>query len=370
MNTKIERLRDFLKKGKDDRERIDGYLLINLESSDRNNQRYLTGFDSSLGSLVVLHDRVIFLTDSRYIDAAEDELSDIELRELESKPIEATAELVNDLEIESIAIDQNDVSLALYNKIRDKVDGVDLVQVDGALGEVRREKDNDEIELQEKAADIADQAFSFLIDMVEPGMTEREVALELEFFMRENGADDVSFPPIVASGEKSALPHAKPGDEKLKEDENLLVDMGAKYQGYCSDMTRTVYFGEPPEKFREVYEVVLEAQKTGLANLGPGVDGREVHEKASGVIEEAGYGDEFGHGLGHGVGLEVHEGPRLSETSDDTLEPGMVVTVEPGIYIKGWGGIRIEDMVRITEDGYARFSNSPKEEVINPIELV
>jgi Xaa-Pro aminopeptidase len=367
MNKKIERLRNILEEGAGDKDRVDGYLVLNLESSDKSNQRYLTGFDSSLGCTVVLNDRVIFLTDSRYIDAAEDELSEIELREIESKPVETTAELVNNLEIESIAIDQNDVSLALYNKMRDKVDGVDLVQVDGALGELRREKDDDEIDLHQKAANIADQAFVYLIDTVEPGMTEREVALELEFFMRENRAEDVSFPPIVASGEKSALPHAKPGEEPIEQGELLLVDMGAKYRGYCSDMTRTVFFGDPPSKVREVYEIVLEAQKTGLEEIGPGVEGEYVHEKAAEVIENAGYGDEFGHGLGHGVGLDVHEGPRLSETSDDTLEPGMVVTVEPGIYIKGWGGIRIEDMVRITEDGYVSFSGSPKENVINPL---
>lgn len=343
--------------------------MINLESSDRNNQRYLTGFDSSLGSLVVLNDRVIFLTDSRYMDAAKAELSEIELREIDSKPVKTTAELVNDLEIESIAVDQNDVSLALYNDLRDKLNGVDLVQVDGVLGDIRQIKEDGEIELHEKAAEIADQGFSYLIDTVESGMTEREVALDLEFFMRENGAEDVSFPPIVASGEKSALPHAKPGYEKINRGELLLVDMGARYSGYCSDMTRTVYFGDPPPKVREVYEVVLEAQKTGLENLGPGVNGNEVHGKASQVIEEAGYGDEFRHGLGHGVGLEVHEGPRLSETSEATLEPGMVVTVEPGIYLPGWGGIRIEDMVRITEDGYSRFSNAPKEEIIDPLEL-
>lgn len=367
MNKKIERFRNFLEEGAGDKDRVDGYLVLNLESSDRSNQRYLTGFDSSLGVTIVLGDRVIFLTDSRYIDAAENELSEIELREIESKPVETTAELVNDLEIESIAIDQNDVSLALYNKMRDKVDGVDLVQFDGALGEVRREKDDDEIELHQKAANIADQTFVYLIDTVEPGMTEREFALELEFFMRENGAEDVSFSPIIASGEKSALPHAKPGDEPIEQGELLLVDMGARYKGYCSDMTRTVFFGDPPSKVREVYEIVLEAQKTGLEELGPGVEGECVHEKAAEVIENAGYGDEFGHGLGHGVGLDVHEGPRLSETSDDVLEPGMVVTVEPGIYIKGWGGIRIEDMVRITEDGYVSFSGSPKENVINPL---
>ncbi|MFW6111864.1 MAG: aminopeptidase P family protein [Candidatus Bipolaricaulota bacterium] len=368
MNNKIEKLRNFLEEGYEDRDKVDGYLLLNLESSDRSNQRYLTGFDSSLGCLIVLKDRVFFLTDSRYIDAAKEELSGVKLEKIDSKPVETTTELVNNLEIGSIAIDQNDVSLALFNKLNDQLEGIEIVQLDGVLGEIRREKEKEEIELQEKAARIADDAFSRLLDFVEVGMTENEIALELEFFMRNNGAEDISFPPIVASGEKSALPHAKPGGDEVSRDELLLVDMGAKYEGYCSDLTRTVYFGDPPPKVREIYDIVLEAQRAGLDELGPGVSCKEVHQKASKVIEEGGYGDNFGHGLGHGVGLDVHEGPRLSKTSDDTLKPGNVVTVEPGIYLPGWGGIRIEDMVRITEDGYELFSHAPKNQVINPLQ--
>jgi len=367
MNNKIEKLRVFLEEGYEDRDTIDGYLLLNLESSDRSNQRYLTGFDSSLGCLIILKERVIFLTDSRYIDAAKEELSEIELEKIDSKPVETTAELVNNLEIKTIAIDQNDVSLALFNKLNDRLEGIEIVQLDGALGEIRREKEKEEIELHEKAARIADEGFSHLLDIVEVGMTENEIALELEFYMRSNGAEDISFPPVVAVGEKSALPHAKPGDDEVSRDNLLLVDMGAKCDGYCSDLTRTVYFGDPTPKVREIYNIVLKAQRTGLNELGPGVSARVAHQKASKVIEEGGYGDHFGHGLGHGVGLDVHEGPRLSKTSDDTLKPGHVVTVEPGIYLPGWGGIRIEDMVRITEDGYERFSHAPKNEIINPL---
>lgn len=357
-----------LEEGAGGKERIDAYLALNIESSDRSNQRYLTGFDSSLGVTVVLEDRVIFLTDSRYSEAAEEELTGAELERIESRPLETTVELINGLGINSIAVDQNDVSLNHYNRLVDGLEGVEMIQMDGQLAGLRQKKEPGEIELQEEAARIADRAFSHLVDYAEPGMTERDVALELEFFMRDLGAEDISFPPIVAAGAKSALPHAKPGEQKLKEGENLLVDMGAKYRGYCSDMTRTVYFGEPPEKFREVYEVVLEAQQVGLEELGPGVEGEYVHEKAAEVIASAGYGERFGHGLGHGVGLDVHEGPRLSETSDDVLEPGMVVTVEPGIYIPEWGGVRIEDMVRITENGYVSFSGSPKEKIINPLD--
>lgn len=365
MNKRIEKLRKALP---DEEEGIDGYLVLNLESSDKENQRYLTGFNSTLGCTLVLRDRVIFLTDSRYLNAAEEGLSGVELKKIESKPLETVAELINELEIERVAIDESDVSLKTFNKLVDLLEGVEITQLDGTLREIRRKKSPEEVELQGRAADIADRAFSHLLDFVEPGISEREIALELEFFIRKNGAESVSFDPIVAFAGKSAQPHAHPGDEEIEPGGLLLVDMGARYEGYCSDLTRTVYCGEPTDKVRGVYNLVLEAQRTGLRELGPGVSGKKVHEKAARVIEEGGYGDNFDHGLGHGVGLEVHEGPRLSETSDDTLEPGMVVTVEPGIYLPGWGGIRIEDMIRITEDGYESFSHAPKEEIINPLE--
>ncbi|MBS3813194.1 aminopeptidase P family protein, partial [Candidatus Bipolaricaulota bacterium] len=214
---------------------------------------------------------------------------------------------------------------------------------------------------------IADDTFAYLMDYVKPGMTESEIAVELEFFMKKQGAESVSFDPIVALGANSALPHATPGDREVREGDILLIDMGAKYRGYCSDMTRTVFIGEPTDKMQEVYEIVLEAQEVGLAALGPGESTKEVDGKARDVIEEHGYGDKYGHGLGHGVGLEIHEKPRLAQTEDNVLEEGMVVTVEPGIYLPGWGGVRIEDMVYITEKGYEFFSRSPKREVFNPL---
>jgi len=365
MNERIQKLRNALADGEKE---IDAYLILNIESSDRINQRYLIDFDSSLGCTLIMEDRVVFLTDSRYFDAAREELKQPELKKIDSRPVETTAELINELELGAVAIDENDVSLGRFKKLKGLLEGTGIVQLDGTLREIRRKKSSEELELHQKAADIADRAFSHLLDFVEPGISEKDVALELEFFMRKNGADCVSFDPIVAVGPRSAQPHAHPGKEVIKSGELLLVDMGAKYGGYCSDLTRTVYFGEPTEKVKEIYQLVLEAQQTGLRELGPGMSGRAVHEKAAEVIEEGGYGDNFDHGLGHGVGLEVHEGPRLSETSEDTLEPGMVVTVEPGIYLPGWGGIRIEDMVRVTEEGCERFSHAPKEEIINPLE--
>ena len=364
MNKKIEKLRRALLELETS---TDGYLVLNLEGSDRTNQRYLTGFSSTLGCTLVLEDRVIFLTDSRYIEDAKDELSDVVLKKIDSKPIEKIAGLINELGIGSVAIDQRDVSLKFYNQLKDHLNGVELLELDGILKKIRRTKEGREIELHDRAAFIADEAFSHLLDFVQPGITEREVALELEFFMRKNGAESVSFPPIVACGSRSAKPHAHPDQVELEPENLLLVDMGARYDGYCSDLTRTIHLGKPSSKVEEIYQIVLEAQLRGLDALGSGVSAGDVHDKVSGVIEAAGYGDNFDHGSGHGVGMEVHEEPKLDSDSDDRLEPGMIVTMEPGIYLPGWGGIRIEDMVRITDDGYVRFSHAPKDRLINPL---
>ncbi|MFB6215050.1 MAG: M24 family metallopeptidase, partial [Candidatus Bipolaricaulia bacterium] len=229
MNKRIEKLRRSLA---DSEEAADGYLSLNVEASDRTNQLYLTGFSSTLGCTLVLEDEVVFLTDSRYIEDAKEKLPEVELKKIDSKPVETAAELINELEIGAVAIDQNDVSLKYYKELKELLDGVELLEVDGVLGEIRRTKEEEEIRLHERAADVADSAFSHLLDFVEPGLTERDVALELEFFMRKNGAEAVSFPPIVAGGAKSAKPHAQPGKAELEPGDLLLVDMGARYDGY------------------------------------------------------------------------------------------------------------------------------------------
>ncbi|MFW6049471.1 MAG: M24 family metallopeptidase [Candidatus Bipolaricaulota bacterium] len=363
MNTRIERLQDYIEE-KD----LDGFLVINLEASpDSVNQRYLVGFYSSLGSVIVGRDEAVFLTDSRYYEAATEKVSEIPVEKIDSKAVESTVARIEDMGLTRVGIDENNVTLALFNELNDSLEGVELVPVDGPVPDLRTCKDREEIELHKSAAEIADDTFAYLMDYVKPGMTESEIAVELEFFMKKQGAESVSFDPIVALGANSALPHATPGDREVREGDILLIDMGAKYRGYCSDMTRTVFIGEPTDKMQEVYEIVLEAQEVGLAALGPGESTKEVDGKARDVIEEHGYGDKYGHGLGHGVGLEIHEKPRLAQTEDNVLEEGMVVTVEPGIYLPGWGGVRIEDMVYITEKGYEFFSWSPKKEVFNPL---
>lgn len=348
-------------------EDLDGFLVINLESSDAINQRYLVDFNSTLGSVIIGLDEVLFLTDSRYYDAACDQMTGTQIEKIESKAVETTAERIDEMGFARVGIDKGNVTLSTFEKLTDELTGPDLVPVDGPISKIREVKDPGEIDLHRKAAEIADDTFAYLMDYVKPGMTEKEIAVELEFFMRRQGAEAVSFDPIVALGENSALPHATPGDKEVQDGEILLIDMGAKFNGYCSDMTRTVFIGEPTKKMKDIYDIVLQAQKAGLEALQPGESTKEVDRVARDVIEEHGYGENFGHGLGHSVGLEIHENPRLAKTDDSVLKENMVVTVEPGIYLPGWGGIRIEDMVYITENGYEFFSRSPKKEIINPL---
>jgi len=315
MKSKIEKIRQYMQK-----EGLDGYLVFNFESSDRVNQRYLINFSSSLGSVLVGMDQALFLTDSRYIDSAVEEISALEVKKIESKQLEETVDQISEMGFKKVGIDENSVSVGTFEDLNDALDdAVELVPVDGPIPDIRICKSNQELNLHQRAAEIADDTFAYLMDFVEPGMTESEVALESEFFMRNHGAESISFDPIVAAGSNSAVPHARPGDKTVQKGEILLIDMGAKYEGYCSDMTRTVFIGEPTEKMEEIYAIVLEAQKAGLAALGPGVSTKEVDSKAREIIEDHGYGDNFGHGLGHGVGLEIHEKPRLAQTEDSQL---------------------------------------------------
>jgi Xaa-Pro aminopeptidase len=312
------------------------------------NIRWLTGFTGTSGMAVIGPDRRIFITDSRYTERAEREVGDaFERRTARSRLLpELTAALSG-----RVGFDDAATSVANLAKLEEELgDGIELMPAAGLVERLRRRKDESEIAAIAEAARIADDAYETVLAQGLVGRTEREVAAAAHARIRELGAEP-SFAAIVAAGPNGAQPHAEPTDRQIGEGELVVWDMGAQVGGYASDCTRTFAAGEVGGPEREAYEVVRAAQAAGLEAVRPGVSGEDADEAARAVITEAGHGDHFGHGLGHGVGLEVHEAPRLGKTSEDVLEEGDVVTVEPGVYLPGEFGIRIEDLVVVDPDG-------------------
>ena len=322
------------------------------------NVRWLTGFSGTSGLALVGAEQRLFLTDFRYGDRAQAEVDGSFER------VVASGRLL--LELGSrlrgrIGFDDAQTSVANLRKLQAELgDDVELVAAGGLVERLRRRKDEGEIAKIAAAAQIADRAFERIAEQGLRGRTEREVAREIETVMREAGAEP-AFPAIVAAGENGASPHAEPGEREIAAGELVVVDIGAKLDGYCSDGTRTFASGELEADAREVYELVRSAQRAGLAAVRPGVSGRAADAAAREPIAAAGHGERFGHGLGHGVGLEVHEAPRLSARSEDTLAAGEVVTVEPGVYVPGRFGVRIEDLVVVADEGSRNLSGFPKE---------
>ncbi len=350
---RVEKLRAQL-----DNENVDAFLL-----TSEFNRRYITGFTGSAGVALITKERALFVTDFRYVEQATEQCADFEIVEHGGNiPLEI-ARLVKELNISRIGFEKDHVTYSSFELFNGAIEG-ELVPVSGVVEKLRLIKTNEEIKILKEAADIADAAFKHILDFIKPGKTELEVSNELEFFMRKCGATSSSFDIIVASGYRSALPHGVASDKVIQTGELVTLDFGAYYKGYVSDITRTVAVGEPSDKLREIYNVTLEAQLKAMELLKPGLTGKDADAIARDYIKEHGYGEYFGHSLGHGIGLEVHEGPGLSFRSDVVLEPGMTVTVEPGIYIAGVGGVRIEDDTLITESGNERFTHSTKDLLI------
>lgn len=341
----------------DERE-VDALLVTNLV-----NVRYLTGYTGSNGvALVGVHDLRTFVTDFRYVTQAGQQVHGFERRIGENDLLdEALAALPQgDLRL---GVEDQHMSVRTFDRVREVLPAsVELVPAGGGVEQLRTVKDTGEVARIRAAAELADAALEATLRGGLAGRTEREVALALEAQIRDLGAERPSFGTIVASGAHGALPHAVPRDVAIAAGDLVTIDWGAQLDGYCSDCTRTFAAGaEPSEAAREVYELVLRAQLAGLAAIVPGVSGRDADAAARAVIEGAGHGDRFGHGLGHGVGLEIHEAPRLSKTSHAVLAPGQVVTVEPGVYVPGELGVRIEDLVLVTDDGCERLNTLPKD---------
>ncbi len=320
------------------------------------NVGYLTGFTGTNGACIVTPDERLFLTDFRYVEQAQEQVRGFE-------PVEADRDMLADLAGRlggRAGFEDHQMTVKSFRKLEDKKgDGVELVAAGELVESLREVKDDSELSAMRAAAELADEVYESLREDGLAGRTELEVARWLEREFRDRGAEP-SFPPIVAAGAQGARPHAEPRDVEIERGTLVVVDMGAKLDGYCSDCTRTLATGELEDEAIEVYELVLRAQEAGLDAARPAVACRGVDAAARDVIEAAGHGERFGHGLGHGVGLEVHEGPRLTKTAEGELRPGNTVTVEPGVYLPGRFGVRIEDLVTVTDDGPEIMTPFPK----------
>ncbi|MBS1870864.1 MAG: aminopeptidase P family protein [Actinobacteria bacterium] len=339
----------------DERE-LDALLVTDLV-----NVRYLTGYTGSNGVALVGEHLRCFVTDFRYVVQAEQQVHGFERRVGEQDLLDDAVAALPDGDLR-LGIEDQHMSVRTYERLRRALpDSVEPVPAGGAVERLREVKDADEVTRIRAAAELADAALERTLAGGLAGRRERDVALALEQEMRRLGAERASFDTIVASGAHGALPHAVPRDAEIPRDCLVTIDWGAQLDGYCSDCTRTFAVGEPGERAREVYALVLRAQLAGLDAVRAGVSGRDADAAARELIEAAGYGERFGHGLGHGVGLEIHEAPRLSRTSDATLAAGQVVTVEPGVYLPGELGVRIEDLVVVTDGGCERLNGLPKD---------
>ncbi len=309
-------------------------------------------------------DKAFFVTDFRYTEQAAAQAQGFEIVKNSGPIFEEVATICQKEEINVLAFEESFVSFAEYSVLEDLIEESSLAPVSGMIEALREVKDEEEIALIQQACHIADQGFEHILKMVRPGMTEIEVANQLDFFMRSLGATSVSFETIVASGLRSAMPHGVASEKVIEQGDLITLDFGCYYQGYVSDMTRTFAVGDPGDKLKEIYQIVLEAQEKVLAAAKPGMTGIELDAIARDHIASFGYGDAFGHSTGHGIGLEIHEGPNVSFRADKAFVVGNVITDEPGIYIPGIGGVRIEDDLLITETGNKVLTHSPKELII------
>lgn len=325
------------------------------------NIRYLSGFTGSTAYLYISKKNQILLTDFRYIEQASNECKGFEIIDLLQNGLIATInECIKKDSAKKIAFESS-ITYQEYQSLLNGLKSIELIAGDQLIEDIRMIKDDSELELIQHAVSIGDQAFTHILDFIKPGITELEIALELEYFMKKQGATKLSFDSIVASGIHSSMPHASPTDKKIENGDFLTLDFGCIYKGYCSDMTRTVVIGKASDQQKNIYQKVLEAQLKAINSIKAGLHSTDIDKLARDVIDSAGYKDNFGHGLGHGVGLYIHENPRLSPIGKYTLLENMVVTVEPGIYIQGFGGVRIEDMVVVKNNGCNNFTHSPKE---------
>lgn len=345
MLKRIEKLRNALKDGES------AYI------TSYPNVYYYSGFRSEDADLLISHDKAYIITDSRYTIQAREQAPDFEIYDIAG----GLAALFGDFCAKRVYIEEKNLTVARLGMLRRISAGKELFYGQELISGFRRVKDADEIRRIAEAERLGDEAFSYILTRIRTGRTEREIALELEFFMKEHGASALSFDTIAASGARSAMPHGAASGKVIEDGDFLTLDFGCVLDGYCSDMTRTVVMGRADERQLDVYDTVLTAQMMALEALKPGKKCRDIDALARDYIASRGYGDNFGHSLGHSVGIEIHEQPVLSARCDEIIKPGHILTVEPGVYIDGFGGVRIEDLAAVTEDGIRNLTSSPKE---------
>jgi len=342
--------------------KIEGEGLDALLVSQGENRRYLSGFDGSAGFLLISPHFNLLATDFRYVEQAKRQSPDYEVVEIKGEIYQWLPRLASDMEIKKLGLEAQDIPMATYYKLKEAVKDspLELIPIEGWVEELRMVKEKEELEFIEKAVKLADAAMEHISHYIRRGMREREIAWELEKFLREKGSQSLPFEIVVASALNSALPHAKPTDRPIGGGEPIVIDIGAKIGGYNSDLTRTLFLGNPDPVFERIYHIILEAQKAALEGIREGMSGEEADALSREVIEKAGFGSAFGHGLGHGIGLAPHENPRLGLGSSHILSEGMVFTIEPGIYLPDWGGVRVEDVVVLEKGRLKVLSQSEK----------
>lgn len=350
---KLEKVRTELKK-----QSVDAILITNPY-----NRRYLSDFTGSSGNLLITSEQAILLTDFRYIKQATDQTKHFDIVEHNGPILSEIKKQLKKYNIKRLAFEENQVTFKQYTEFNKTLD-IKLVPTSGIIENIRIIKTQEELSVMQEAAIIADNAFREILNYIKPGVKEIDVSNELERLMRAQGATSSSFDTIVASGYRGALPHGVASEKEIQAGELVTMDFGALYEGYCSDITRTVAVGDISDELKDIYDTVLQAQLLGVVGVKAGITGKEADALTRDYITEKGYGEYFGHSTGHGLGLEVHEDPRLAMGSETVLKENMVVTVEPGIYVPDVGGCRIEDDIVVTTEGNTRLSQSDKELII------
>lgn len=346
---RLSRLRDRMRTAE-----IEGLVV-----SSPGNIFYLSGFRGSSGALLITEQRSSLFSDFRYRLQAREQAPDFEFIEVPRRLLARVGEAAGEDGLHRLGYDPAHLTCGMRDQLEEGASGLDLAAAEGLVEALRSVKSADEVERIKAAAALADAALVRMIEMLRPGATEREIALDGEFLMRRQGAEAAAFDVIVASGPRSALPHAETTDRELRPGDLVVIDIGARVSGYCSDMTRTFAVEAAPRAAQDIYRIVYQAQRAAAAGVRAGAVCGDVDSIARALIEDAGHGDDFGHGLGHGVGIEVHEEPRLAKAQEAALVAGNVVTVEPGVYVDGCGGVRLEDLLLVRDEGAEVVTGSP-----------